>query len=169
MKQKYESKSLNQILEDNSISLKKFLVLYCGINPESLNDIRFSHNDIKVIMPHIRRTSFKYLMQNINELYIGKIISVKDSYGLVLPYICPRINEISNPDITCNEEKEEIELSNDLKLYELRLLKKKLKEYKRYKEYRNATKLIRSKIDYKAKQYKKEKCRLKEREKENEY
>ena len=171
MKQKNDLKKLEKDLDENSISLKKFLILYCGISASSLDNIRLSHNDIKILMPNLKRSSFEYLLNNMKNLYVGKVIAVKDAYGVVLPYVCPKIEEISNPTIIANNNNElgKIEINKDLKLYQLCLLSKKLKKFKKYREYRNATKLIKTKVDYKAKQYKKEKKFLIEREKENEY
>lgn len=170
MKQK---KYLEEELKNNCISLRKFLMIYCGVDDEILCDLTMSHKDIKKLIPDLKRISFEKLYSDMRSLYVGDVIVVKDSYGNIAPYVCPKLEEILVPKIMdYKNDEEEIEnliLNSDLKSYELSIICKKLKAYKKFKEYRIANNLLKSKIDIKGRQYKKEKYNLRKKEKENEY
>lgn len=158
MKQKSELRNLQKFLKNNSISLKKFLIIYCNIDCDSLLEIELSHKDIKILIPDLKRISFESLCNDVRLLYTGKVIAVEDSYGNIVPYVCPEQKDNSNPTIqSCKrnifDELENLIFNNNLNRYQLSILCKKLKENKKIRDYRIAKKLIKSKKDFKTKKY----------------
>lgn len=141
-------KVLKELEKEYSISLKSFLIIFCGICNDTLLKGKVSHDDIKHLFPELKRVSFDYINKNINEIYTGKVILVKDSYDFIVPYKKPLIEKyIEIPDIEIVEEKceeaiEEIVNLENLSLYELSELGKKYKEEKRLTEYRSVCRLI---------------------------
>lgn len=69
---------------EKSIDIRKFIYLYYGIE---VNNI--SHHDVSKLIPGIKRVSFEYIKKNEELIYYGKVIYLFDSYGEVLPYLCP--------------------------------------------------------------------------------
>ena len=142
-----EIKKLNKEMENMCISLKKFLILYCGIFNEEIHNIKLSHQDIKELMPYIKRVSFEKILKNKTWLYSGDVIAVKDSYGNLAPYMNPML-EVSFPiefDCEIAKEDKDIEdllLDDNLNFYELRKLCKYYKEHNKLKEYRIAYRLL---------------------------
>ena len=152
-----KQKILELIQENNGISLKAFLVYYCGIGNQMILSKKISHRDIKCLMPNLKRVSFDYALKNLKEVYIGNIILVKDSYGHFAPYIKPNIIDYNDDyklyneydDNTNNKEDnfETIILSEALNLYELKELKDKYKKLGRISEYRKVCRIIHKKKD----------------------
>ena len=173
MSQKKENKYCNK-----TISLKKFLVNYCRISEESLKRAKFSHKDIKELIPSLKRVSFNWLMDNKPLLNNGSVILVTDFYGNVVPYVRPILKECLIPisvDIKKSEFEtifEDIILDENLETYELELLCNKYKACRRFKEYKVLNRLLKRKLSVKTKkvkQYKIEKYNLRVKENENEY
>lgn len=158
--------------KENSISLIKFLNIYYGIDKINSN---IKHNDIKLLFPHIKRTSYKITDKNIEKYYDGKIIYVYDITGNCIPYVAPKLN------VNEHEKDEFIDLCFDnheclfeenidnLNLFELIKLKKRCIFYNKRKELHKVSKTITEKIDYRSKDYKrkKEKVKTKERREYN--
>ena len=141
-------KELRELEKEYSISLKSFLIVFCGICNDTLLREKVSHDDIKHIFPELTKVGFDYLSKNINEIYTGNVILVKDSFGFIAPYKKPLIQEyLEIPDIEFIEDKkervvEEIVNLENLSLYELSELGKKYKEERRLTEYRKVCRLI---------------------------
>lgn len=144
-------KFLKKELDENSISLKKFLLIYYGMCDLELYNKPIKHQDIKKLFPYIKRVSFESLLLDKNLLYSGDIIAVKDSCGNVAPYINPKLNDLENiPNIEYssdyidpNDERiKKILMNEDLTKHELYMLSKLLKRGKRKKELRDIQKRL---------------------------
>jgi len=175
MENRSELENLKKEMKSMCISLQKFLINYCGIYNEKIYDIKITHQDIKELMPQIKRISFEELLKNKKDLYVGNIIAVKDSLGNVVPYVNPmlELNEISQ--IYCKEYKEEeiipdIIFDKKLCLYDLVKVCRYYKVHNKLKEYRIAHKLLEEE-NTSTKQYKKkrEKLMMKGRDNYEEY
>ena len=173
---KEELKKLKKELENNCISLTKFLINYCGIYNEEIHNIKISHHDIKELLPEIKRVSFESLLVNKNSFYTGDIIPVKDCYGNVVPYVNPMLEIDVAVEIDCEKVEHEhllddIIIDEDLSSYELVKLCRLFKEYNKKREYRIAHKLLKKEKTDSVKQYKKRKDNLimKGRENNEEY
>ena len=154
--------NLKKELETRCISLTKFLINYCGIYNDEIHNIKISHQDIKTLMPNLKRVSFESLLNNKKSFYIGDIIPVKDCYGNVVPYINPMIEynvaaEIDCEATKCCEKLEEITIDETLSNYELVKLCRLLKEHHKTREYREAHKLLKKNKDENVKKYKRQK------------
>lgn len=143
---------LNDLKSEQSVTLKTFLISYCGIYNETLFKSKLCHEDIKFLLPDLKRVSYDYVMKNIEQVYTGKIILVKDSYNHLAPYINPKLEECYDIEIDdCAEEfsnndsnfDKVIDVEN-LNLYELNELRKKYKSDKRFNEYRRVCKIIKT-------------------------
>lgn len=167
MNNKNKMNKLIKELYDNGISLRKFLLYYCGLSIENYKNIKLSHSDIKVLMPYLKKVSYEYLLSNKSELYNGNIVAVIDSYNNIAPYITPKMvkeNDLVNIDVKREKNKNIIKnaiLNENLNTYELSELCKAYKKVGRFKEYRIAHNLLKSKKDLKVKKYKKQKELLK--------
>ena len=144
-----DKKILNNLKNNNSISLRKFLMFYYGICNTNILKHNLTHKDVKILFPDLKRVSFDYVLDNIKEIYIGSIIMVKDSIGNSVPYINPKLDICIEEDIGIeiteddkdNTFEEIIDLEN-LNLYELVELAKKYKNDNRINEYRKVCRLI---------------------------
>ena len=144
-----DKKILNDLKDNNCISLRKFLMFYYGICDSNILSHNLTHKDIKILFPDLKRVSFDYIFDNIKEIYIGSIIMVKDSIGNTVPYINPKLDICIEDDIDVKitlEDKDNtfekiIDLEN-LNLYELVELAKKYKADNRIKEYRKVCRII---------------------------
>lgn len=149
-----DKKILNNLKENNSISLRKFLMFYYGICDSNILSHNLTHKDIKTLFPDLKRVNFDYVLDNIKEVYIGSIIMVKDFIGNSVPYINPKLDICIEDDIDIeiieddkdNRFEEIIDLQN-LNLYELVELAKKYKIDNRINEYRKVCRLIRKTKD----------------------
>ena len=168
-------------LEENySISLKAFLISHCGIWEKNFLEKPMSHKDIKYLFPFLKRTSFEYVLKNVKELCIGEIFLVKDSFGVCVPYLKPKLKELTESEhqeiMSHNSEKKEddkflrtINLEN-LTLYELTMLSKKYKEQGRITEYRKVCRIIKKNSDVIArKEYHKKKILMKGIDEDDKY
>jgi len=108
-----------------SISLVKFLGLYLGITNEVLGEM--THNDIKILLPNLKRCSYDYAYDNSELVLKGEIIIVSDVKGIVVPYFKPS-EEMKLEEITVFAEKvkevdkHEVLNYTELNNYELRCL-----------------------------------------------
>ena len=152
-----------------SITFKKFLNVYFGISDESLKDVEMTHQDIKRLFPELERINFEKVYSNMDILYTGEVIIIRDCNNDFAPYLRPEFKVLSDSsDIVFSKESKVSEPDvdiNSLKLYELKRLCKQLKRVKKYKEYRKVIGLLRAAKDS---SYKLEKRKLRE-EGENEY
>ena len=161
--QKNQIKQLEK--EGMCISLKQFLISFCGISDESVKDIKMSHKDIKELMPDLKRISYEELLYDKSVLYYGEVILVKDSYGGFAPYVKPEIIE-STPlsfdhEFSCNNKIESSEKPNRKEtIYDLTILCNQLKKYRRYKDYKEACSKLKE-IELGTKSYKRRKLELK--------
>jgi len=162
-------KNLKQLEKEYSISLKSFLIDFCGIFNDILLNEKVSNNDIKNLFPELKRVSFDYINKNPKEIYTGEVILVKDSFGFIVPYKKPVIEEyLEIPDIEINEdikEKaiEEVVNLEKLNLYELSELGKKYKKENRLTEYRKVCRIIKKiKNENGTKEFHKKKEKIKE-------
>ncbi len=165
---------LKILKEDKSISLRKFLMYYCGINNKTLLSNKITHKDLKFLLPELKRVSFDYVLKNIDEVYTGIVVLVEDSTGNYAPYINPKIEEyIEEFDMDLEEDKifESIVDLENLNLYALAELAKKYKSDNRIKEYRKVVRMIKKKKESDLETYhkNKEKIIIKERFENDEY
>jgi len=168
---------LNNLNKEYSISLKNFLISYCGICNKDLINNKITHKDIKYLLPDLKRVSYEYLIKNIGDVYTGNVLIVSDSFGNFAPYLNPKLNEYEdiNIEYECEIEKTDkfevaVELEN-LNLYELSKLSKKYKEDNRISEYRKVCRMIKKKKDNGLDKYhsKKEKILMKGRSENDKY
>ena len=83
------------------ISIVRFMSDYYGISLDA--GYMYSHKVLKKSFKELKRCSFKYADSNPELVGSGKIIYVKDSYGQILPYICPKRTLISNEECRFTE------------------------------------------------------------------
>lgn len=166
-KSRNSRRKLESELEGLCISLHKFLVLYYGISDEVVSKIdMISHKDASILIPSIM-TYDVYNYTNIEDLYIGGVIAVIDSYGKIELYIPPRNNDLvpfCDYDYKEIVNKENFRLENllineNLSKYDLVLLCRYYRKNNRIKEYRIANKLLKEKV-LSIKKYKKKKIEL---------
>jgi len=167
-----DKKVLNDLKDNNSISLRKFLMFYYGISDSNIFSHNLTHKDIKVLFPDLKRVNFDYVLDNIKEIYTGSIIMVKDSIGNSVPYINQKLDICIEDDIDIeiteedkNDTFEEIIDLENLNLYELLELAKKYKMNNRINEYRKVCRIIKKRKENDLKIYheKKEKIIMKGR------
>lgn len=153
---------LKKELEGENISLAKFLMNYCGIYNKKIYALKISHQDIKKLIPGLKRVSFDYLQNNIHELFNGNVIAVKDSFGNIVPYVNPKLDIEKMREITCKECIEENlpekEVNECLSTYELTEICRAFRKNKGT-EYRQASQLLKNR-KCKVKSYKKKKDKL---------
>ena len=94
------------------ISICKFLANYYGI---SLNAGGcYSHKVVKKHFKFLKTCSFKVAANNANLVKDGKIVYVKDSYGVIFPYLSPDKLLISNKTCDYTENKREEVIDYDI-------------------------------------------------------
>ena len=159
--------NLKRELESSCISLQKFLINYCGIYNEKFHNMRISHQDIKELLPDLKRVSFESLLKDKNAIYTGDIIPVKDGFNNVVPYKNPMMVYEELVEFDCEADKEEkvitMEAINEnLSVYQLSELCKYFKTHNRMKEYRAAYKILKRKKDQENNKHNKVKTKKKE-------
>ena len=87
------------------ISIVKFLAMYYGIVLDA--GLEYSHKELKKHFKFLRTCSFKSAANNINLVKTGKLIYVRDSYGVIFPYVCPDIILTNNKECSYTETVEE--------------------------------------------------------------
>ncbi|MDD5979480.1 MAG: hypothetical protein PUC23_00010 [bacterium] len=127
-----------KIFDGMTISMAEFLYNYMGIEDSKIFII--THDDIKILLPDLKRYSICNLKKDLSLLYDGDIILVKDPKGNIVPYYNPLryldiiptdLKEVEKP-IKKNSKKEIKEIDN-LTNYELKfeyLATKKNHKYK---------------------------------------
>ena len=113
-------------MKDNFISLSKFLSRYACVEGKDLK--KLTHEDVEVLFPQLKRTSFEIVFNNPDLLYSGKVLMVYDGKSAI-PYIVPKM-EIQDMDMMCvSREEEKVKQVDDkvydytsMSIYELRCL-----------------------------------------------
>ena len=113
-------------MKDNFISLSKFLSRYACVEGKDLK--KLTHEDVEVLFPQLKRTSFEIVFNNPDLLYSGKVLIVYDGKSAI-PYIVPKM-EIQDMDMMCvSREEEKVKQVDDkvydytsMSIYELRCL-----------------------------------------------
>ena len=113
-------------MKDNFISLSKFLSRYSSIEGEDLK--KLTHEDVEVLFPHLKRTSFEVVFDNPELLYSGKVLMVYDGKSAI-PYIVPKMLESEAEMMSITREEEKVKPVDDtvydyasMSIYELRCL-----------------------------------------------
>ena len=127
-KDKEQLKELLITLKKTSLSLRKFLILYYGINIDSHG--KLSHNDIKYLFPHIRRVSFEYVLDNRENTFNGNITCVFDSFNNPAFYERPNIKLFDEIEYIETTKESDKNLKNINRIHEYREVYKILKEKK---------------------------------------
>jgi len=73
--------------KDMLITMPEFLYNYLGI--EDINIFKITHEDIKILFPKVKRSSFEKIEKDYTSIYNGDVILVKDKKGKTLPYYNP--------------------------------------------------------------------------------
>lgn len=113
------------------ITLSKFASRYLGLYGEDLK--KLTHEDIELLFPLLKRSSYTYIDKNPNMLESGKILLVSDGKKLI-PYYTPKlsaeyIQSTQVPKKDKNPKKENFDYSK-MRIYELKqLLNTKLNGY----------------------------------------
>lgn len=169
---KRSRKQFEKLKEQYCISVNAFLTKCCGICDESVLNLNLSSNDLKLIFPYLKTSSYNKVLENPKDVYVGNILLVKDYEGNVVPYFKPEriFDECISLDV--KEDKKEDNLTKiidieELSDYQLSLLAKKYKELGRMKDYRKVCKIIvnrKNKTNIKKYKKAKEKILLKQKE-----
>lgn len=164
MENRSEIENFKKAMKNMCISLEKFLINYCGIYSEEFHNIKITHQDIKKLIPNLKRVSFEYLIGNKKELYIGNVIAVKDSLENIVPYVNPMLEITEIKEVQCEKKKEEvikeIIIDENISFYEALELCRYYKTHNKLKEYRIVHKILENLKDPEIKQYKKKKDNL---------
>lgn len=72
---------------DMIITMPDFLYNYLGV--ENINIFEITHEDVKILFPDVKRSSFEKIEKDYISIYNGDIILVKDKKGKTLPYYNP--------------------------------------------------------------------------------
>ncbi len=85
------------------ISIVRFMSDYYGVALDAGH--RYSHKKLKKMFKQLKSCSFKYADSNPELVGCGKIVYVRDGYGEVFPYVCPKKVLISDKecDFTLND------------------------------------------------------------------
>ena len=122
--------------KDMIITMPEFLYNYLGI--EDINIFEITHEDIKIILPDVKRSSFEEINKNYISIYNGDVILVKDKKGKTLPYYNPlRYLDIEAIDMEIiarptfdNEDSKQVDIES-LTNYELK--KEYIKDKRQHK------------------------------------
>ena len=149
----------------NCISINKFLRIYYGICDENLLTQNISHKALKQLIPELKRLPFDYAYKNEELIASGDITLLSDCNGNTIPYKTPEaVIDIDDVINNSNDIEEiaikEIDINENLSLYDLSELCKKFKNDHRIKEYRFTYRLLRAKKqkNNKTKKYKMRRC-----------
>ena len=153
--EKKKKVKFNEKIENEVISLRKFLILYFGVNIE-LNECKLAHRDIISLFPQLKTVDELEVQKNFDMILKGKILCVEDSYKEKLYYVKPNeiiYDELSTIKISKDKNKNII-ISDDMDLYELVKVYRELLRANN-KRYNEAHKLIKKKRKEKIKSLKK--------------
>lgn len=113
-------------MKNNTISLSKFLSRYGNLKGDVLNKI--THDDVKILFPQFKRTTFEFIRNNQELLHKGEAFLVDDG-NRVIPYKVPILSRTQEKYIEVIREedkpiiKEEIDYDYvSMSIYELKQL-----------------------------------------------
>ena len=89
----------------NVISLSKFLARFGFLKGETLNHI--THDEVKILFPQFKRTTFEYARLNKELVSTGKILMVDDGQKII-PYLSPDIDKKDTCLLDVLREEDEI-------------------------------------------------------------
>lgn len=89
----------------NCISLSKFLARFGSLQGEALSQI--THDEVKILFPQFKRTTFEYAKENKELVSTGKILMVDDGKKII-PSILPILNEKNDFLLDVLREEDEI-------------------------------------------------------------
>ena len=147
-------------VKEHTISIKKFLKIYMGINDSKILDSRISHKDLKYLYPSLKRLPYDYAFSDMKKILSGDIILVVDDFNTYIPYEAPeaqfnvdlidKYGEYTDNDFRDKHilKKEELE---ELSTYELSKICRVCKKNNRSRDYRIAYRILKSKKEEKQK------------------
>ncbi len=74
-------------LSEQAISVAYFIKHFLGVGDEALMRSGLNHHDLSQIFPDLTRIGWNYVLDNPEDVYIGKVILVKDVEGNIVPYL----------------------------------------------------------------------------------
>ena len=75
------------VLKDNAITINIFLTRCIGLHNDELMQAKLTHKDLEKIFPNLKRTSYATILNDPSLVYTGKVVSVLDSNGELVPYM----------------------------------------------------------------------------------
>lgn len=127
-------------MKNEEISLSKFLSRTLGLGGEKLSEI--THDDVKVLFPQIKRSSFSFIEKNPQSLRMGLVQLVNDGRKTI-PYYVPIVEnnfEIQQVDFESIPKYQIEDKTYDytkMSIYELKqLLNTKFNTYRNSREAR---------------------------------
>ena len=148
-KNRKQINKLISMVENDSMKLRRFLILYYGVDIDT-NEVKISHQDIKQLLPNLKRVNFDEILKVKELLYTGEVVCVFDSYNNVAFYRKP---SEEYKDITCKVHPEKVKektneniiLSDKLNKYSLAKLCRKYKKENNMRNYRLVHDMLKSK------------------------
>lgn len=114
------------------IIMPKFLYEYFGVT--DLNIFEMTHDDVKVLFPELKRSSFEEIQKDYTCIYNGNVILVRDKKGDIIPYYNPlRYLEMEFECLEKIERPKKIKQQNNIDIEELSNYQLK-EEYKKEKK-----------------------------------
>lgn len=93
---KKKDRKKQEDLRQNSISIERFLSNILGVKVEELLRAHLTHEDLKQILPNLKRASIAQVLDDPCMVATGKVILVTDSTHRCLPYKNDRKNFLGN-------------------------------------------------------------------------
>lgn len=110
-------------MENNIITLAKFISRYLGVNGKNLKNL--SHEDVKHLFPNLKRSTFAFIESHPSEVDSGNVILVTDGKK-VIPYYLPLLDRIGIDElvieVSAKNQRKGIPNYSDMKIYELKKL-----------------------------------------------
>ena len=107
----------------NIITLAKFISRYLGVS--GLNLKKLSHEDVKHLIPNLKRSTFALINSHPEEINSGNIVLVTDGKK-VIPYYIPAITNNNLNQVIIEEDRIKAQKTipnySDMKIYELKEL-----------------------------------------------
>ena len=102
-------KRMTHIHRDDTISMTRFLVAYCG----GFNGIEvdLTHKQLKAMNPAVVK-NVPFSKVTMDEIKTGKIILVEDAVGNVAPYLNPKLIKESYKQKAIERERRQMEEDN---------------------------------------------------------
>ena len=96
---------MGEFMKYNVISLSKFLARFGSLKGKVLGDI--THDEVKILFPQFKRTTFEYARLNKELVSTGKILMVDDGQKII-PYLSPDIDKKDTCLLDVLREEDEI-------------------------------------------------------------